>query len=226
MDGSVRFVKNTVSLPTWWALGTRNGGEVVSADAYSNRRQRAGSEEHHAQPCSEPLDLESGPIRRCPMIPTHSRSTRVLAARGNGRVPGRLPCELPGMLGQAGIRQGRRAHPESLLQEFVLRYKRLPDQATAKQKAQAARIAKVQAASRPRRPFRQVAAEGGRDETQRTPEDRDPGPPDRHPGTRLGQLQGIGASDAAKKAIEQIRKETSIKENDRQAVIDRVGKLQ
>jgi prepilin-type processing-associated H-X9-DG protein len=34
MDGSVRFVKNTVDLPTWWALGTRAGGEVVSADAY------------------------------------------------------------------------------------------------------------------------------------------------------------------------------------------------
>ncbi|KAJ3058933.1 hypothetical protein HK102_010241, partial [Quaeritorhiza haematococci] len=34
MDGSVRFIKNSVSLPTWWALGTRNGGEVISADAY------------------------------------------------------------------------------------------------------------------------------------------------------------------------------------------------
>jgi len=34
MDGSVRFVKNSVNLPTWWALGTRNGGEVVSSDSY------------------------------------------------------------------------------------------------------------------------------------------------------------------------------------------------
>ena len=33
-DGSVKFVKNTVSLPTWRALGTRNGAEVISADAY------------------------------------------------------------------------------------------------------------------------------------------------------------------------------------------------
>jgi len=33
-DGSVRFIKDTVSLQTWWALGTRAGGEVVSADAY------------------------------------------------------------------------------------------------------------------------------------------------------------------------------------------------
>ena len=33
-DGSVKFIKDTVNLPTWWALGTRNGGEVISADAY------------------------------------------------------------------------------------------------------------------------------------------------------------------------------------------------
>jgi prepilin-type processing-associated H-X9-DG protein len=33
-DGSVRFVKDSVSRPTWWALGTRNGGEVISSDSY------------------------------------------------------------------------------------------------------------------------------------------------------------------------------------------------
>jgi prepilin-type N-terminal cleavage/methylation domain-containing protein/prepilin-type processing-associated H-X9-DG protein len=33
-DGSVKFVKDTVNLQTWWAVGTRNGGEVVSADAF------------------------------------------------------------------------------------------------------------------------------------------------------------------------------------------------
>ncbi|WP_406697803.1 DUF1559 domain-containing protein [Singulisphaera sp. Ch08] len=33
-DGSVKFIKDTVNLPSWWALGTRNGGEVISADAY------------------------------------------------------------------------------------------------------------------------------------------------------------------------------------------------
>jgi prepilin-type N-terminal cleavage/methylation domain-containing protein/prepilin-type processing-associated H-X9-DG protein len=33
-DGSVKFVKNTVNVATWQALGTRNGGEVISADAY------------------------------------------------------------------------------------------------------------------------------------------------------------------------------------------------
>jgi prepilin-type N-terminal cleavage/methylation domain-containing protein/prepilin-type processing-associated H-X9-DG protein len=33
-DGSVRFFKSTVSLPTWRAVGTRNGGEVISSDSY------------------------------------------------------------------------------------------------------------------------------------------------------------------------------------------------
>jgi prepilin-type N-terminal cleavage/methylation domain-containing protein/prepilin-type processing-associated H-X9-DG protein len=33
-DGSVRFVKTAVALPAWRALGTRSGGEVVSADAF------------------------------------------------------------------------------------------------------------------------------------------------------------------------------------------------
>lgn len=34
MDGSVRFVKSTVSVDAWYALATPNYGEVVSADAY------------------------------------------------------------------------------------------------------------------------------------------------------------------------------------------------
>jgi prepilin-type processing-associated H-X9-DG protein len=33
-DGSVRFVKNSISIVTWRAVGTRQAGEVVSADAY------------------------------------------------------------------------------------------------------------------------------------------------------------------------------------------------
>ena len=34
MDGSVRFIKNSISLPTWWAMGTRGRGEIISGDAY------------------------------------------------------------------------------------------------------------------------------------------------------------------------------------------------
>jgi len=33
-DGSVRFVKATVNAATWWALGSRAGGEVTSGDSF------------------------------------------------------------------------------------------------------------------------------------------------------------------------------------------------
>ena len=33
-DGSGRFTKNTISRATWWAIGTKTGGEVVSADQF------------------------------------------------------------------------------------------------------------------------------------------------------------------------------------------------
>jgi prepilin-type N-terminal cleavage/methylation domain-containing protein/prepilin-type processing-associated H-X9-DG protein len=33
-DGSVKFVKDTINRNTWWSLGTRARGEIVSADAY------------------------------------------------------------------------------------------------------------------------------------------------------------------------------------------------
>ena len=33
-DGSVKFIKNTINLFVWRGLGTSQGGEVISADAY------------------------------------------------------------------------------------------------------------------------------------------------------------------------------------------------
>ena len=33
-DGSTKAIKSTVGLPVWWALGTKSGGEVISADQY------------------------------------------------------------------------------------------------------------------------------------------------------------------------------------------------
>jgi prepilin-type N-terminal cleavage/methylation domain-containing protein/prepilin-type processing-associated H-X9-DG protein len=33
-DGSVRFIKSSIAMATWWALGTKAGGEVLSSDTY------------------------------------------------------------------------------------------------------------------------------------------------------------------------------------------------
>jgi len=33
-DGSVKFIKSSVSTQTWWALGSRGGGELISSDSY------------------------------------------------------------------------------------------------------------------------------------------------------------------------------------------------
>lgn len=33
-DGSVRAIKDSISVQVWWALGSRNGGEVISSDSY------------------------------------------------------------------------------------------------------------------------------------------------------------------------------------------------
>jgi len=33
-DGSVKFIKSSVAMNTYWGLGSRSGGEVISSDAY------------------------------------------------------------------------------------------------------------------------------------------------------------------------------------------------
>jgi prepilin-type N-terminal cleavage/methylation domain-containing protein/prepilin-type processing-associated H-X9-DG protein len=33
-DGSVKFIKDSISQKTWWSLGTIGGGEVISSDSY------------------------------------------------------------------------------------------------------------------------------------------------------------------------------------------------
>jgi prepilin-type N-terminal cleavage/methylation domain-containing protein/prepilin-type processing-associated H-X9-DG protein len=33
-DGHVQFIKNTINQMTWWGLGTKAGGEVISSDSY------------------------------------------------------------------------------------------------------------------------------------------------------------------------------------------------
>jgi hypothetical protein len=34
VDGSVRFLKQSIAMTTYCALGSRNGGEVINSDSY------------------------------------------------------------------------------------------------------------------------------------------------------------------------------------------------
>ena len=33
-DGSVKFIKDSINIKTWMALGTKSNGEVISSDSY------------------------------------------------------------------------------------------------------------------------------------------------------------------------------------------------
>jgi hypothetical protein len=33
-DGGVRFAQESIKQATWWALGTKANGEVISSDSY------------------------------------------------------------------------------------------------------------------------------------------------------------------------------------------------
>ena len=33
-DGSVRFIKSTIAVRTWWGVGTKSNGETIGGDAF------------------------------------------------------------------------------------------------------------------------------------------------------------------------------------------------
>ena len=33
-DGAVRFIKQTINVSTWWALGTKSNNDVVKGDSF------------------------------------------------------------------------------------------------------------------------------------------------------------------------------------------------
>ncbi len=33
-DGSVKFIKSTISMMTYWSIGSRDGGEILNSDSY------------------------------------------------------------------------------------------------------------------------------------------------------------------------------------------------
>jgi hypothetical protein len=64
-DGHVQFVKDTVNVLVRHGLGSRNGGEVISGDAYGEPSCRAG-DAHHSRPRpvgnAHPTTAPAGPL--------------------------------------------------------------------------------------------------------------------------------------------------------------------
>jgi len=114
--------------------------------------------------------------------------------------------------------------PESLVQEFMIRYKDLPDQATAKQKERARKAAEAQAklpeVDAGLKSSRKAAATKSQMLAETQTLDNLIDALDR----RLGSVEGMSLKEAAAKAVELINKEPSIRDEDRKAVVERLSK--
>ena len=78
------FIKDSVGVQPWWAIGTRNGGETVSSDRSSIRWARAGNarRDHHRTGCARGR-LPSGDGRRDGTMAPAS-DARAAGSRGGG----------------------------------------------------------------------------------------------------------------------------------------------
>ena len=126
-DGSIRFLEATVNVNAWRALGTRNGGEILSADSYAtpmsehpsprNRRATAapraagpGRRSGPGLPASPAARAAAAPAPRSPPRTPNARArpsaTRLDAWKAGSR---RRPCHsrpvAGGRRGLAGRRQ-------------------------------------------------------------------------------------------------------------------------
>ncbi|OJW19956.1 MAG: hypothetical protein BGO49_10535 [Planctomycetales bacterium 71-10] len=111
--------------------------------------------------------------------------------------------------------------PETLVTEFVARYKNLPPNRKPLKSARAKPKGEIPEQDEAAKSSRKEAATKGEmlkesetlESVVATLEDR------------LGQLEGISRADAAKKAAELIEKEPAVKDDDKQAVVERLKKL-
>lgn len=115
--------------------------------------------------------------------------------------------------------------PESLVQEFMIRYQGLPDQATAKQQARAAKEAEARAKlpdvdAGSLKSSRKEAAVKSQALSQTQTLDNLLDALDR----RLGSVEGLSRKEAAAKAVELINNEPDIRDEDRKVVIERLSR--
>jgi len=111
--------------------------------------------------------------------------------------------------------------PETLVQEFLVRYKNLPENRKALKSTRPSKEKEAPDVDEAGKSSRKEAAVKGAmlkesetlENVVATLEDR------------LGTIQGTPRAEAARKAVELIEKEPSVKEDDRRALVERLKKL-
>ncbi|MDR3623484.1 MAG: hypothetical protein P4L85_29395 [Paludisphaera borealis] len=115
--------------------------------------------------------------------------------------------------------------PETLVQEFIQRYKGLPEQTSAKAKANAAKAEKVLSSlPDPDAPSGKSARKEAEVKSKMAPQAQSLDSLIATLEQRLGELNGVSKADAAKKAVELIEKAPEIKDADRKTVVERLSK--
>ncbi|APW61776.1 hypothetical protein [Paludisphaera borealis] len=115
--------------------------------------------------------------------------------------------------------------PETLVQEFIQRYKGLPEQTSAKAKASAAKAEKVRASlPDPDAPSGKSAQKEAEVKSKMAPQAQTLDSLIATLEQRLGELDGVSKADAVKKAVELIEKAPEIKDADRKTVVERLSK--
>jgi len=131
---------------------------------------------------------------------------------------------LPGCGGNPEFDQAVAHTPESLVEEFMIRYKNLPGQANAKQRERALKAAEAQAKLPEVDAGLKASRKGAEAKRQMLAEtqtlDNILDALDR----RLGSVKGLSRREAVAKAAELLQKEPDLREEDRKVIVERLSK--
>ncbi|QEH39205.1 hypothetical protein OJF2_78190 [Aquisphaera giovannonii] len=115
--------------------------------------------------------------------------------------------------------------PETLVQEFVQRYKNLPERASARAKAAAAKSEKAIASlPDPDAPSGKSAQKEAAVKSKMAPQAQTLDGLIASLDQRLGEFRGISKADAVKQAVAALEKAPELKPDDRKVVVERLSK--
>jgi hypothetical protein len=114
--------------------------------------------------------------------------------------------------------------PETLVQEFLQRYKGLPENTSARARVNAAKVEKARASlPDPDAPSGKSAQKEAAVKSKMAPQAQTLDDLIATLDRRLGEIDGVSKADAAKKAAELIEKAPEIKDEDRKVVLERLA---